>query len=86
MGLCWWCSGWKVKRRSEEPEDRGLRGEAGWRDLVERLGGETWWRDLVERLGGETWWREICSAWEDTMGAGEGMTDRELGDCRTGVA
>ena len=51
-----------------------------------KLGGETWWRDLVERLGGETWWREICSAWEDTMGAGEGMTDRELGDCRTGVA
>ena len=62
-----------MKRRSEEPEDRGLRGEAGW-------------RDLVERLGGETGWREICSAWEDTMGAGEGMTDRELGDCRTGVA
>ena len=72
--------------KEPEGQDRGQRVEAGWRDLVERPGGETGWRDLVERLGGETGWREICSAWEDTMGAGEGMTDRELGDCRTGVA
>ena len=44
--------------KEPEGQDRGLRVEAGW-------------RDLVERLGGETGWREICSAWEDIMGAGE---------------
>ena len=50
----------RLEGEEEEPEgqDRGLRGEAGLR---------VW----VERLGGESGWREICSAWEDTLGAGE---------------
>ena len=57
-----------------------LGGETGWRDLVERLVGETWWRDWVERLGGERSVQLGRTQWA------QGRTDRELGDCRTGVA
>ena len=57
-----------------EGQDRGLRVEAGWRDLVERLGGETWWRDWVERdlfsLGGHNGRRGgRTESWE-TVGGG----------------
>ena len=69
----------RLEGEEEEPEgqDRGLRGEAGLRVWVERLGGESGWRVWVERdllsLGGHIGRRGGRTECLETVGRGSGV-------------